>query len=172
MQANSSVSQPVVQGPAVQTFPRTLSLGNWPFLVFLMLIGLMASIPSYLDDNWKMVGIILGSVLAIPVIFGVVQLVSEAFGEKGPAAIHANGLLVRRLWRTSFIPWQDITRIERKIVIIRLRGAMIRQTVYDVVGRGGATCVRLRPLVHGGEKSVALIVEGARLRWSGDVASG
>jgi hypothetical protein len=101
-------------GARLFTFPRTISFGNWPFLVFLAFLATVLSIIPARDGNWLIVAALFGAVAIAPTLIAVVLYVSEPFGRRRISAIHEQGIIWRRGWRRGFMPWSDLAKIERK----------------------------------------------------------
>ena len=107
--------------------------------------------------------LLFGVVLAIPLVTVFSgMLVSEGLlGLSGLAAIHENGLVLRRLAQQTFVPWASIVSISAKQPAITANA--IRQTVYTVTHK-----VSRKPLIitslQEGDGAAALISEKSGVR--------
>lgn len=82
-------------GARLFVFPRTVSFGNWPFPVFIAFLAAF-----------------FGAIALAPALIGVVFYATEPFGSRVVEAIHDEGIV----WRRGFVPWNEVTDIERKDV--------------------------------------------------------
>lgn len=98
------------RGIEVFTFHRTMSFGNWPFLVLLVILAGVGSSPLIIDGNWKGVALVAGAVLAMPFMVLVVQFFPELLGDRVLVGVYAKGIAWSRLWRRDFIPWANLER--------------------------------------------------------------
>ena len=96
------------RGIEVFTFHRTLSLGNWPFLVLLLILSGVGSTPLILDANWKGVALVAGAVLATPLMVLVLQFFPELLGARVLVGVYAKGIAWSRLWQRGFIAWSNL----------------------------------------------------------------
>ncbi|MGV3623132.1 MAG: hypothetical protein ACO1OB_20095 [Archangium sp.] len=68
------------QGARLFFFPRAVSFGNWPFLVFLVFL---ASVLSYLParaGEWHIVAAFFGAIALAPGLIGVAYYALEPYG--------------------------------------------------------------------------------------------
>ena len=105
-------------GKRLYDFPRTVSLGNWPFLVFLLVLATALSIIPARDGNWLIVVALFGAIGVAPAMVGLAYYALEPFGRREIAAIHEHGVLWRQGWRRGFMPWSELAKIERKDRIV------------------------------------------------------
>jgi hypothetical protein len=122
-----------------------MSFGNWPFLVFLLVLAGALSIIPAMNGNWLIVAGMMGAVLLVPLLFAVFQPMFELLGLRSVHAIHEHGLVWRRGWLRGFIPWSQVAAINRVVhdvdgttftaweVHERVRGAGVI-TLGDAVG--------------------------------------
>ncbi len=96
------------RGLEVFTFHRTMSFGNWPFLVLVLILAGVASTPLLLDGNWFAVALVAGAVLAMPFMVFVLQYFPELLGERVLVGVYAKGIVWSRLWMRDFIPWSNL----------------------------------------------------------------
>ena len=98
-------------GIEVFTFQRTMSFGNWPFLVLILLLAGAASTSLIIDGDWKGVGLVFGAVCAVPLFVGAVQFLPELFGARVLVGVFAHGIVWARLWRRGFIAWSNLESV-------------------------------------------------------------
>ena len=84
-------------GIEVFTFQRTMSFGNWPFLVLILLLAGAASTSLIIDGDWKGVGLVFGAVCAVPLFVGAVQFLPELVGARVLVGVFAHGIVWARL---------------------------------------------------------------------------
>lgn len=114
------------RGIEVFVFHRTMSFGNWPFLVLILIIATAASTSFILDGKWVGVALVFGSVCAIPLVTAVVQFLPELFGARVLVGVYARGVVWARLWQRGFIPWANLEQVgpgERLWQVNERRGA-------------------------------------------------
>ena len=85
-----------------------MSLGNWPFLVFLLLIAGVVSAPSFVEGDWKIGLLIFGAVAFVPASVAVLQFLPELAGGRVLVGVYAKGVRWARLWQRGFIPWSNL----------------------------------------------------------------
>ena len=85
-----------------------MSLGNWPFLVLLLILAGVGSAPLILDANWVGVALVAGAVLATPLMVLALQFVPELLGARVLVGVYAKGIVWSRLWSRDFIPWSNL----------------------------------------------------------------
>lgn len=99
-------------------FPRTVSFGNWPFLVFLVFLASVLSILPARAGEWHIVAAFFGAIAVAPALIGVTYYALEPFGNRVVDAIHDEGLVWRRGWRRGFVQWMQLISLERKDVTL------------------------------------------------------
>ena len=100
-------------GALVLALPRTLSLKNWPFLVMLVFLATVLSIPLYLSGNWLGVALIFAAIASAPVFIGGLMYLFELLGRPRLDAVYERGIIWRRAWMTGFLAWSDLAKLER-----------------------------------------------------------
>jgi len=113
-------------GLEVFVLPRTMSLGNWPFLVFLGLIAGVVSAPSFVEGSWKVGLLVFGAVAFVPVSAAVLQFLPELMGGRVLVGVSSRGIIWARLWQRGFIPWSNLEGIRSGAALVALvehRGA-------------------------------------------------
>jgi hypothetical protein len=93
----------------VFAFHRTMSLGNWPFLVLLLVIATASSTSFILDRNWLGVAAMFGILFGFPLFIGGLEHLPELLGGRVLLAVTARGIVWGRLWQRGFIPWANLT---------------------------------------------------------------
>jgi hypothetical protein len=156
-------------GAPLKSFPRTLGIKNWPFVVFLALLagGLYAGAVAM--DDPGLGRILLFAVGGPTVLIVGVQLLREVFSAGVIDTVAKNGLLLRRMMKTRFMPWGDIDSIKERIETAFVNGVRIETVVYDLRFRGE----RLRTTitqVEGGYETARLIASSAGLTWKDGLA--
>ena len=74
-------------------FPRTVSFGNWPFLVFLVFLASVLSILPARAGEWHIVAAFFGAIALAPGLIGVVFYATEPYGHRVVEVIHDDGLV-------------------------------------------------------------------------------
>ena len=148
-------------GGVLKNFPRTFSIKNWPFMVLLMILAGIPATFFWLDGNPKAALYVFAGVVGVAFIFPLVQVGLELFGAESIAAIHEQGIVVRRLTQESFVPWAQVQSLETRLVTSYTNGGSVTVRVVDVKVAGLPTAVRLTPL-HG--DAAQLIAAKARLQ--------
>lgn len=95
-------------GNEIFVFHRTMSFGNWPFLVLILIIAGVVSAPSMIDGDWKGALLIIAAVTAFPLFIGAIYFFPELFGNRVLVGVHARGIVWARLWQRGFIPWENL----------------------------------------------------------------
>ena len=101
-------------GPRLFNLPRTLSFGNRPFLMLLVVIAGLASAPLLSEGRWLGAALVLGAVLSFPLFFAGLQLAMELIGNRPLAAVHEKGIVWRSGWSRGFVAWPDLATIHRR----------------------------------------------------------
>jgi hypothetical protein len=96
------------RGALVVAFPETFSLKNWPFFVFLTVLGAALGGMAWAGGNRGL------AVALFFLGFGVAAFfwLARTLFSRGPrlAAIHEGGLVMHG--NDGFVPWQQVERIE------------------------------------------------------------
>lgn len=100
-------------GALLLELPRTLSLKNWPFLVMLVFLATVLSIPLYLAGNWLGIALIFAAIASAPLLIGVLIYVFELLGRPRLDGVYERGIVWRRAWMTGFLAWSDLAKLER-----------------------------------------------------------
>lgn len=152
---------PEQRGSVLAEFPRTLTIKNWPFLVLLLLMGVVpAGIVwnPWLGGDIRQAALILAAVVAVVVLIGSGQVLSEVLGNFFISAIHERGLLLRRLGTEQFVEWSRIGRIEHKAVPTSVAGRPAEIWVYEILVRDLTGPVQFNPnLTSRGDEYAELI---------------
>jgi hypothetical protein len=96
------------RGMEVFAFHRTMSLGNWPFLVLLLVIATAASTSFILDRNGLGVAAMFGILFGFPLVIGAIEHLPELLGGRVLLGVTARGIVWGRLWQRGFIPWSNL----------------------------------------------------------------
>jgi hypothetical protein len=107
-------------GLEVFVLPRTMSFGNWPFLVFLLLIAVVVSASSFIEGDWKAGGLIFGAVAFVPAGIAVLQFLPELMGGRVLVGVYSRGIIWARLWQRGFIPWSNLEGIRQGALLVSL----------------------------------------------------
>jgi hypothetical protein len=156
-------------GAPLKSFPRTIGIKNWPFLVFLALLaGGLYAVAIVMDDP-GLGRILLFAVGAPTVLIAGVQLGREAFSAGLIDTVSKNGLTLRRLTQLRFKPWDELVSVEERTVNAFVNGVRVETIVYKLSFRGewlGTTLTE----VEGGYETARLIASSAGLVWKNHLA--
>lgn len=147
-----SLDHPTDWGGRLQEFPRTLVIRNWPFLLFLVVMGLVpAGIAwnPWLGGNPLLAAVVVIAVAAVVAIIAGAQVLAESLGAFFLAAIHENGMLTRRLFTEEFVTWDRIEKIELNTVSNMAGTALVSVPIFEIWVRGYRIPVRLNALLLG-----------------------
>lgn len=106
------VNDPREQGEVIAKSTRTISLRNWPFVVFLVFLAAVIGVPmGWLSGNWLFTAGAFGAIFIVP---GIVFVI-ERFGGRRVDEVRANGVTWRWGSARGFVPWSQL-RLESKQV--------------------------------------------------------
>lgn len=91
--------------------PQTFTRGNWPFLVFLIVLGTALAIPAWQMGNYGIAAALFSIGLGVAFVVFVIGRVVAATVAPQLLAIYEGGLLVRKR-DERFIAWGELETLE------------------------------------------------------------
>jgi hypothetical protein len=146
------------RGAVLLAYPRTFALKNWPFFVFLLVLGLALATPAWLMGNH-------GIAVALLLLgFGVAALVALgglAYEQFQPTvlALHERGILFRQRGE-HFVPWSEVRSLERWVTRMEVGALETDEVLLELDTPAGKLV--LGPL-HGGVQAQQLVIDRTRL---------